>query len=82
MPSILVDPLNLNYVLVGIAALTSAGYFIRVKEKSASTWFMLAFLAAWALHSLTLAFWAFTHANIAECYTAKSGYIMQWPVAP
>ena len=80
MPRILVDPLNLNYVLVGIAALTSAGYFVRVRNKSASTWFMLGFLASLALYSLTIAFWSFTHDSLtadALFYTSVS--LARWP---
>jgi len=64
MPRILVDPLNLNLVLVGIAALVSAAYFVRVPDKSASTWCMLWFLVAWAAFAMSIAFWSFTHGSI------------------
>ncbi|MFT5142575.1 MAG: signal transduction histidine kinase [Rhodothermales bacterium] len=76
MPRILLDPINLNYVLVGLAALTSAGYFVLVKDKVASTWYMLAFLAAWAVSAMSLAIWAFTHESIttdAVFYTSIVG---------
>jgi len=65
MPRLLVDPLNLNPVLVGIAALTSAAYFILVRDKSAATWFMLGFLLFWALFELTRGLWVFSHAALA-----------------
>ncbi len=73
-----VDPMNLNSALVGIAALVSAWYFVRVKQKSTATWFLLGFLAAWAFNTISVSLFSFADPAIrvgATFYLSPFGLI-------